>query len=201
MQAKETHPLLLAFGKTYEHTFPLILVIGREPNETTSSDKSLGSYDFREFPRCAFWNTAFHVFGKFNARKTSALKLEFIRKEASPIVFTDALAFGIKNQVADKNSLRKGMKEEDFNQQAEDIFSHLEVIGRTKLILLSGLSDECLYGTFKKTIAKKAGALHIRVKEVPFFYPTNSKAIYEQLSADEAPVLQEVYEGFSFSGN
>ena len=44
-----THPLFLAFGQTTEKDFPIVLVVGREPNNNSISDKTVGQYDFNKY--------------------------------------------------------------------------------------------------------------------------------------------------------
>ena len=58
-----THPLFLTFGQTTEKDFPIVLVVGREPNNNSISDKTVGQYDFIKYSKCAFWNIAFKVLG------------------------------------------------------------------------------------------------------------------------------------------
>lgn len=189
-----THPLILAFRQTYNHKFPLVLVIGREPNHDSISDGSLGHYDFTAYQKCSFWNVAFSVLGKFNAITTKKIKHEFLRREASPIVFADAFPMGIKNFIVDKHSIRK-MQLEDLVNQANAIFLHKNIIERTSLIIFSGLSHT-IYDQFKALISTKSEKYNIRTINAPFFYPTNTPAILKSFQKEDIELLNKIYEIF-----
>ena len=53
------YPIILYFDETATASFPLILVIGREPNSDQAIENTIGQYDFCNAPRCAFWNTSY----------------------------------------------------------------------------------------------------------------------------------------------
>jgi len=194
----ELHPLILHYSQTTQHDFPLILVVGREPNNDSISDKKLGCYDFDapQNRRCAFWNVAFSILGKFNGVSTKQIKQELLRRGASPIIFTDAFPNGIKNSVLNKRLIRKS-QEKDLLEQVSDIFSHKEIIERTKLILLSGLHDE-IFCPFKTLVLEKVKAEShgIEVCCVPFFYPTNTPKITDALNQKAKILLTEGYSSF-----
>ncbi len=75
--------------------FPLVLIVGREPNNTTESDGSIGNIPFEEKgidaitgkkynnQKCAFWNIAFGLLGS-----TKEIKKMISEKLFCPIVFT-----------------------------------------------------------------------------------------------------------------
>ena len=64
------HGILLSFGTTIDHAFPLILIIGREPNTDLRIVNDLGKYDFREAPHCGFWNTSYGTIARIGAGST-----------------------------------------------------------------------------------------------------------------------------------
>jgi hypothetical protein len=49
-----THPAILTFGQTAQKKFPLIMIVGREPNNSTMSDSTIGNYNFDDYTKCAF---------------------------------------------------------------------------------------------------------------------------------------------------
>lgn len=189
------HPLISGYGKTFETDFPLILVVGREPNTELSCNKSLGNFDFIKWPRCAFWNTAFSILGRSNNITISEVKKLFKEFDSSPLVFTDALPFGIKNHISNKFEVRKNVNEDVFLNQVEDIFHRQEIIQRTSLILLSGLQNR-LYKPFKLALKEKAAQDLIRVAELPFFYPTNTPKIVKQLGERDIEILKDVFKKY-----
>jgi hypothetical protein len=190
-----THPLILAFGSTYEKDFPLILIVGREPNNETVSDKSFGYYDFRMFPRCAFWNLSFKLFGSFNGLTTTEIKQEFVSRNTSPIIFTDASSKGVLNKVTSKHKVRNSLTEEDFNNQVDSIFANEKLAIRIKLIILSGLSSN-IYQDFKVRLNHEALKRQIPTKEILFLFGTNYPKIEKELSDNEIDLMKSVFENY-----
>ena len=103
-----THPAILAYGQTTQNEFPLIMIIGREPNNSSMSDSSMGEYKFEDFPNCAFWNLSFGLFGSYNSKTTFQIKQAFQNAKASPIIFTDASPKGIPNHCCPVKITNKG---------------------------------------------------------------------------------------------
>lgn len=188
------HPLMLAFGKTYTGNFPLILVVGREPNNGTISDNSPGFYVFetKEQRRCAFWNTSFKLFGEFNGLATREMKQKFFEVGSSPIVFTDASAQGIPNKVTTKETTRRQLIKEDFYDQVDAIFANEDILKRVKLIFLSGLTSP-VYNDFKQKINQRALISNIPIKEISFLIGYNYKKIMTEITQSEINILQNVF--------
>ncbi len=193
-----THPLLVSFGLTYDKKFPLILVVGREPNNETVSDKSFWHYDFNTAKnrRCAFWNTAFGLFGLYNGLRASQMKELFNKNQSSPIVFTDASPKGIKNSVANKKAIRNTVTIEELTEHIDAIFVNENLLDRIKLTLLSGLED-AKYDTFKTLFKQKASEKNILIKEIPFLIGYNSKKIKTLINDKDIEVLRQVFEEFN----
>lgn len=195
MDIMETHPLILGYGTTFSDTFPLILIVGREPNNGTISDFTLGSYDFKKFPRCAFWNIGFKLFGHYNELSTPQLKAKFLNYNSSPIIFTDASANGIFNKVNNKQKIRETFRKDDLTNQVNKIFSHDNILKRVKLILISGLSSS-VYNDFKIELEKKSHEKGIPTKEISFLFGNNYPKILEEMTELEGKVLTETYNHF-----
>lgn len=189
------HPLILAHSQTYDRKFPLILVVGREPNNSSVSNGEIGLYDFVKHSRCAFWNVAFSIFGKINGLQCKETKNEFLRRKASPILFTDAIPQGIENTVSKKHDLRNAHLK-STTEHVDAIFKHNDVINRVSLVLLTGLNDP-MYYEFKKEIEKRLLEFEIPVKEVPFFYPTNTPKILDCLTVGDRQLFQRVYKNYT----
>lgn len=195
-----THPLILAYGKTYTKAFPLILIIGREPNNGTKSDNSLGNFDFQDFPRCSFWNMAFKLVGSFNGLNTLEVKGVFAKTNSAPIIFSDAAAQGIFNEVVDKNSVRATLVKDDFDSQVEAIFSHHDLMKRVKLILTSGLSHS-IYSNFKAALHNEAKGMQIPSVDISFLYGTNYPKIQGEIGSNGATIIKQVFEEYRISAD
>ena len=190
-----THSLILAYGETYIKEFPLILIVGREPNNATISDNSLGHFDFQQFPRCSFWNMAFKLIGSYNGLSTKEIKKLFAKTKSTPVIFSDAAAKGISSMIIDKNIIRDSMTKLDFDNQVEAIFFNHALIKRVKLIITSGLSKN-LYVDFKQALHKEAKAKQIPVIDISFLYGTNYPRIQGEIGNNEAAIIKEVFETY-----
>lgn len=188
------HPLILAHDQTYDRQFPLILIVGREPNNKGVSNGNLGLMNFVKYVRCAFWNVAFGIFGRINGSGCREMKLEFIKRKASPLLFVDSFSQGIENAEKSKHNIRI-MQIEHSEEHIDSIFKHAEVIKRVKLVLLSGLRNP-IFENFKVKIKEKLVELNIPVREIPFLYPTNTNKILISLSDDDKELIKEIYKAF-----
>jgi hypothetical protein len=108
---KMAHPLMYVLGNTQQYNFPLILTIGREPNYDGAIDKSIGIINNQEFRSMSggVWVTAYTQIAKqyYGPSATSKkLKDTFIKRDASPIVFSNAFPTAILNHVKEKACIR-----------------------------------------------------------------------------------------------
>lgn len=190
-----THPAILTFGQTTQKKFPLIMIVGREPNNSTMSDSTIGNYDFKKYSNCAFWNIAFSLFGHCNSKNTNEIKQTFKNSNCSPIIFTDASPKGIPNIETNKRQFRNTLTHQDFDHQIEVIFNN-PLITRVKLIFLSGLTDtNFLY--FREQFIKKALSLSIPTTEIAFLFGNNLPKIKTQITDREITIIKNVFQKYS----
>jgi len=131
------HPSLSYFGDTRSQSFPLLLVIGREPNTSLPIDKCIAPYDFRDhYPKGKFWDNAYGLLAEVAGSTCKQLKRLCIKVNASPVIFANALPIGIENKVPDKRSGRRSVA-----QGAEGhitfIFFQDELIDRVSMVIAS----------------------------------------------------------------
>lgn len=182
------HPSLVYYGEhTLARTFPLLLVIGREPQVDEIVSPGVGPYDFAAHPRCAFWNVAHSMLARSDRRPEfgpAALKKEFMRRGASPIAFADALPICLsnKNDGRSKCLQRAEVLERSIDEHVAGIFA-LDIMQRVDLVVLAGhqLWPFRYAANILRGHLKRAGKTYI---ETAFFYPTNSRTIEARI--DEA---------------
>ncbi|HEY4194442.1 MAG TPA: hypothetical protein VGM63_02840, partial [Mucilaginibacter sp.] len=143
--------------------------------------------------------TSFNILGRFNNLTTRQCKSDFVSRKSSPVVFADAFPQGIKNEIKDKHDIRK-LQAELLSKQVDAIFSHNKIIERTKLILLSGLSDP-IYCAFKSLIIERTNGYEIAVINVPFFYPTNTPKIVSSFNESDQQLIKDIYTSFVMETN
>lgn len=193
-----SHPSVLGFENSLNPSmsFSLILIIAREPNNTTKSDGTLGTYPFELFPRCAMWNLPHSLMGTLHGLPPGEFRRTCFAKGISPFVFTDALPIGLPQVAAKKWENRKKILEEDNLEQAKTILGivNSRFQDRLKLIIFTGLQHEMFFH-FKEFIKN---GITIPSVEVPFFYGTNMPEIREmfQTETEGGVILREVYNEF-----
>lgn len=189
-----THPAILTFGQTAEQKFPLIMFIGREPNNSTMSDSTVGNYNFNDFPNCAFWNIAFGLVGTCTSKNTYEIKQVFKTSNSSPIIFTDASPKGIPSKETNKRQFRNTLTHQDFDHQIEVIFKS-PLISRVKLIFLCGLTENnFLY--FQEHFIKKALTHKIPTSKIPFLFGNNVPKIKAQITENEIDIIKNVFQKY-----
>ncbi|CAO4138201.1 hypothetical protein [Methylorubrum extorquens] len=192
---EEAHPALIGFDQTFEHDFPLILAVGREPSSHEAIVYGLGHYDFRSSPKCAFWNVSYGFVGSKIGLKPHELKSLCVARRASPLIYADALPITIKNAVANKAELRAVVLKEAVTAHVAHIFSHEPVVQRIGLVLLSGLDAPQFQHSVAcfQTACRERGIPAVRV---PFFYGTNVPKLREAITSEASARIQTIMEGF-----
>lgn len=208
----DKHPVMLAYKETERHTFPLILIIGREPNNNTGSESEdrIGSIPFKEKGTrmrngkeekynnayCGFWNNSFRILAKPNGNNTSAIKEKFKERKACPIIFSDASPNAISNDLFNKDSQRKKVNSNKIKDQINKIFNQRHLLLRVKLVIFSGLGND-LYKDFKDEFKNRSKDIYsFEINEnVPFFYGTNAAGIDNAVFKNEE-IFKEVYNEF-----
>lgn len=192
------HPLISIFSETASRSFPLILVIGREPNTALAISADVGLYDFRMYPRCGFWNISYKMVAHKADLSTSDLKSLCIQRHSSPIIYTDALPIGLPYGVRYKDMYRSKILETQIKQHITNIFAHFALIARVQLVVLSGLHDSG-FKCSKKLISQECQDRDIMCINVPFFHGVNNKLIQAALKEQDRKLIRAIVEQFSIA--
>lgn len=195
-EAKRGHACLISYARTDAANFPLILVVGREPNEDLPPSEEVGNYNFRTSGRCAFWNVAYGLLGSVGEppRLSRQIKAEAEAAAASPILFADALPLTLRHAARNKAAARLAIEDAAIERHVAAVFSHRALIDRVRVIILSGLGPSFeRSGTAYRRLAEERG---IALAKLPFFYPTNLPAIRERLGNELRSHLADVLTAF-----
>ena len=153
------HDLFLAYTGTLSAVYsqlPLILVVGREPNDPNSFRSSIGNYKLeaqyyngeKKKRTVAFWDQSYGTIGKVAGMSCRSLKAEARRVGASPIVFTDVMptpAVYAPGSAAPEQA-REAADEQSIHLHHQAIFNTREIMDRVSLVVLAGHR----HGSFKK---------------------------------------------------
>lgn len=189
------HPRLLSYGSTLQRDHPLILVIGREPNTSRPIVGDHGTYDFDEYPRCAFWNVSYSLIGEVVDTATRELKSACRRARSSPIVYGDALPIGLPNHVRNKADARRSVVTPLIEKHVGSIFAFDPVISRTRVVLLSGLEGND-FARSRLRLFAAARDRAVPAYPVPFFFGNNSDGIRGALNTDARALIRDVMRHF-----
>jgi hypothetical protein len=174
------------------------MMIGREPNTDWQIVPGAGPYDFREFPRCQFWNVAYGVVAESIGKSGYEIKQECVRKGSSPILFANSLPIGIKSFVANKQQQRSSVTAAVARQHVEDVFAIDDLVSRVRVVIMSGLT-QLSAGDFTVTrdaVKKECQTRGIHVAQVPFFFGPNKPKIDAALTEKDRGKLGEVASAF-----
>lgn len=196
---ERTHPALIHYGTTAapHHDFPLVLVVGREPNDAGRVAMELGTYDFDASPRCGFWNMAYGLLGRMHAsgapRTTAWLKEHCRSRGASPIVMADAIPQGQLDAVRDKDRLRRDLAGTAAEHAAGVLAIDDRLTRRIQLILVSGLGGK-VFQSAVEGYRDAAAARGIPCASIPFLSPLNARKFFAaDVSAGAKAHLQARY--------
>jgi hypothetical protein len=180
----KTHPNLIAFQKTATKSFPLMLVVGREPNESIPVSPTLGTYDFRTSPTAAFWNMAYRLLARsdqnpdFGIRELKALCVE---KQSSPIIIADALPI---TRLYGAGLPIPKVEDGELKAHVNSVLGHKEVISRVRIAFLSGHKHEP-YKTASDLFKKGLDDRSIRWLDTSFFALHHSRLIESEVEKSE----------------
>lgn len=191
-----SHACLISYASTDATDIPLILVVGREPNGDTPVTPDKGTYDFRSSPNCAFWNVAYGLLGAAASPEltTSQVKRLAVARDASPILFADALPHSIDNAMRNKATRRAAFTDAEIERHVVGIFAHDQLIQRTKLVLLSG--HDARFARSAKIFAERCASLNIPMQSLPFFYGTNVPKIRTAVTPQTQQLLNDIARTF-----
>jgi len=161
-----SHAVLLYYKQTLSHCFPLILVVGREPNSTEPIDDSIGEYDWAKAPT-GFWATANEVVAEVAGLGPAAYKAQCRARKASPVVISNAMRQSVPDGSGRQRRERAAATKDLIAQHLANLFRHSELLSRVECVVFSGLEDD-VFATPRQGIedyfqsAKKLSLPHMR---------------------------------------
>lgn len=173
------HPIIICFGGTAAASFPLILIVGREPNSDHPVCNAVGTYDFRQAPRCGFWNASYATVARTVNLTSSQLKQRCIQLNGSPLLYADAMPQGLLNAVPNKDQSRREFTKEKLEQHVGRILDK-PILRRVKLVILSGLGHR-VFEPPRQEIERLCSERSIPRVSLPFFSNQNATRINRQL--------------------
>jgi hypothetical protein len=183
-----SHPIISVYGKTLEGSFPLILVVGREPNDSLVMGNELGPYEFPGIGANSvpFWDLAYSLVAESRGMKGMELKRLCMERRSSPIAFADISSNPILSREIDKEKPRRKLTTEDYIAHLQKVASK-GIFPRVRLAIFTGLTyppwAESKYGGALREIESEWDKEFV---EVRFLYGGNMKAVKAAFSAHEA---------------
>jgi hypothetical protein len=186
-------------GESDKKNFPLLLFFGREYNYTESPVViELGTYNFRDSPRSAFWNRAYGLVERIC--KLNYFKRTCIELNASPILFSNLSPIPILNKISDseKDKRRKEIKDDVIRDYIEGIFN-MPIIKRVRLVVISAGKEKIVFERFTRPVKRECERQDITVLETLGYIarlPMSTDEIDGQLSESERNMIRSVIEEF-----
>jgi len=137
----DTHPLICYYKNTLKKDFPLILIVGREPNHDSPFDNTVRDYDFDQpdGKKSSMWNKSYGLFRFINQiDSTSEFKDICRKKEGSPILFTNLSPKPVLNSKSTKQKTKTRLNTplSEYKNHFKKIFSK-KILKRVSLIVIS----------------------------------------------------------------
>ena len=189
----EKHPAILLFGDSKSLDFPLIMCVGREPNDQGFYGDSVGTYDKNLVmpPRVGFWNTAFKVVADVEGTTVKQLKETCRSYRSSILAFADVSPKPILSRIAAKGDIRSSVTRQEKEKHIKSIFSK-PLIERVRIFLLSGIAGP-QFSEARSLFVSECEARKKAFYDLPFFFPSNYPRIRESLTPELRNVIHGAY--------
>ena len=201
MYDKDTHPLISLYGETEKKQFPLVLVIGREPNDPgkkighhigyychlTKKDSNCKTpHHVTRTKNVPFWDVSYSLFAETAGTSGMKLKEACVSRNSSPVAYAD-----ISPITTSKDGKRTRCSHHEYLRHLEEISkSTLFANNRVEIVVFSGLK----WPTWAKNwYGSAVDAFQGEVKDivsvnVPFFVGNNRQRIQKMLYKEKAKV-------------
>jgi hypothetical protein len=199
MSNENKHPLITTYRNTGENPdYPVILCIGREPNDDKEVGTHLGDYDFEKFPRCAFWNTAYGSIARIaGINKDPCATLKNQCKDHnynSPIAFADFSYRSVPFGTTDVVKFHKGLDKQKIKDHINALYFHPFFISKVNLVIFSGIDNcgfdpECVEYALNTIPNTKKSIM------IPFFIGMQGPKIVDKLRSNQDIVneINDIY--------
>lgn len=189
------HPVLLLHGPI-DGELPLFLVVGREPNCTGNVSDHVSFYDCRKLGTVGFWNAPFTVAARCAGLASGPqLKRWCAARNASPVVFADALPRALPHHAVAKDESRAGLLDSEITHHIENMFRHEPILRRCELVILSGIGGPA----FRRStllLENRCLAAGLTTVHTPFMQPFNTIRIMAALNDEARARLRRIAEAY-----
>lgn len=179
------HPIMSVYGRnTLQADFPLILVVGREPNDDLPMGDAVGYHEFKQ--AVPFWDLTYTLVAESIGRKGMELKGICKVLQSSPIAFTDISSKPVLSGDKRKQRTRETLTSHDYVEHLQSVASK-PVFERVQLVIFSGLTyPEWARAKYGEALEQIESEWKKEYVEVPFFYGQNMRAIKADFSKKSA---------------
>jgi len=137
---------LLVFGEAATREHPVLLFVGREPNNALGKCHAVHRYGDSWTAAgsgfsCSFWNTAHGLCAGTIGRSARSLKAACVAAGTGPIAFADLSPVALDGSYtsAKKRRLREDVERDVIGAHVDRLFSHSMIRKRVSLVVASGL--------------------------------------------------------------
>jgi len=181
--------MIMVYADTLKHEdIPLVLFVGREPNDRREVGGWVGKYNFdggKRKRRCAFWNTAYGLVAKTldSGFTTKDVKAQSRIARSSVVAFADISPVSFLYSRHGKKKLREMVPKERFETHADQILNN-SLMKRVRCIMISG-SDRDGLKEQRESFESKAKDRGITCIRVPFLSGNTFPQVWNELVADQ----------------
>ena len=157
------NPCVTCLGDTRRASFPTLLIIGREYNDTGAVGTAFGTYNISV--GSAFWNRSYRFVERACVLPTQ-LKTLCIRSNSSPILFSNALPISIPNAMRNKFKGRCAVSPGQIDAHIGSVFSAC-ASERLRIVIMS-VGQAPVFAPAKRSVAEECAKRDLQLLELPY---------------------------------
>ena len=195
----EVMPCAAYYGNTEKKAFPLLLVLGREYNNSGRVGSTVGKYDFDESHGSTFWNRTYSLIARA-CPEVGNFKQRCIGLDLSPVVFSNVSPQPILNKDNTKHVIRAGISPTLISDHLLQVFAQ-PIIKRVEAVLFS-VGTESSFADARDLVRSKCSARTMHFIDLPYLGARFSNRVVDTaLSAEGRSVIRRVVTQFFSSTN
>ncbi|WP_426415333.1 hypothetical protein [Aestuariirhabdus sp. LZHN29] len=189
---------VVAFGETEQFDFPLIMVFGRESNGSNKVIPGVSIYDETVSSRSTFWNRSLTFIQRCASSKLH-LRRECIKRNAGPVLFTNAIPHPILNAESDKDCIRAAVDSASIEEHILSVFN-LDIAKRVKVVVFSTGPGE-KFDVARNKVKEFCLDKGIVLIDVPYFATQGgpNAVIDQSISVEQKEFIKSVIDAYYLS--
>lgn len=192
------HPIISCYGETAAASYPLILIIGREPDGDEVVSNTMGTYELTLAYHHRFRVASYALAARTVVWSPTDFQGRCRQLNGSPLLYAHAVPQGVLNSTPATRRSRQMVPEASIRQHVANMFGH-SILEQVKLVILSGL-DGNTFDLPRDLIVASCAERRIPVVHLPLFSSYNAKRIRQELDPKSRSRIASIVSAFRATG-